>query len=322
MILIVAEHAHGAARKSAFELVAAGRTLAAATGAPLAALVIGADASSVATELAGFVPDVHVVADPALEPMRSEMTTRAVVHAAEALGARVVLVPGSRSGQSYGPRVAMRLGGAYLEDVTDVSFEGSAVVAQRPTYLARVSAAVRTEAERVVVSVKLGAIAVAPLADTTGEVHRLDVPFSDDDRRLEPGPRQAAAKGRVALEEADVVVCGGRGFGSSEAFERHVVGLADRLGAGVGATRAVVDAGWRPYGEQIGQTGKAVAPSLYLALAVSGAVQHLSGMNRSRVIVAVNKDADAPIFKVADYGIVGDVLEVVPALEEALAGRD
>ena len=322
MILLVVEHASGAARKSAFELVRAGRVLAEATGTPLAALVFGAEATSVAEELAGFVPDVHVVADARLDPPRAETATRAVTHAAQTLGARVVLVPGSRAGLSYAPRVAVRLGAAYLEDVTSLDMDGSVVVAERPTFLARVSATVRAEATPVVVSVKLGAFEVAPLAGAMGATHALDVPFGDDDLRLQPGHRDTVAKGRVALEEADVVVCGGRGFGSSEAFEQHVVGLADRLGAGVGATRAVVDAGWRPYGEQIGQTGKTVAPNLYLALAVSGAVQHLSGMNRARVIVAVNKDADAPIFKVADYGIVGDVLEVVPALAEALAGDD
>lgn len=322
MILIVAEHANGAPRKSAFELVRAGRALAEASGSPLAALVFGADPAPVAEALGGFVPTVHVVTDPRLDPPRAETATRAVAHAATTLGASVVLVSGSRSGLSYAPRVAVRLGGSYLEDVTDVRGDGRAVVAARPTFLARVSTTVRAEATPVVVSVKLGAFEVAPLADAAGATQALEVPFDDADLRLRPEGRETVARGRVALEEADVVVCGGRGFGSSEAFEQHVVGLADRLGAGVGATRAVVDAGWRPYGEQIGQTGKTVAPDLYLGLAVSGAVQHLSGMNRSRVIVAVNKDADAPIFKVADYGIVGDVLEVVPALAEALAGED
>ncbi len=322
MILIVVEHAHGAPRKSAFELVGVGRALAAASGRPLAALVLGRDGDAVANELTGFVADVHVVRDARLDPPRVETVTRAVAHAASALGASVVLVPASRAGLSYGPRVALRSGGALLEDVTSVAFEGDTVVATRLTYLSRVNATVVASATPVVVSVKLGAAAVAPLADTRGSVHELAVPFEADDERLEVVERQRLVKGRVALEEADVVVCGGRGFGSSAAFEQHVVALADALAAGVGATRAVVDAGWRPYGEQIGQTGKTVAPKLYLALAVSGAVQHLSGMNRAGVIVAVNKDADAPIFKVSDYGIVGDVLEVVPALQRALAGPD
>ena len=120
------------------------------------------------------------------------------------------------------------------------------------------------------------------------------------------------------MEDADVVVAGGRGLGSAEGFAALVEPLADQLSAGVASTRAVVDAGWRTYAEQVGQTGKTVAPKLYLALGVSGAVQHLSGMNRSTIVAAINKDADAPIFKVADYGIVGDVHAVVPALRAAL----
>lgn len=136
--------------------------------------------------------------------------------------------------------------------------------------------------------------------------------------RVSVGDRTAAKGGRVALEEAKRVVAGGRGLGDKESFATLVEPLADALGAGIGSTRAVVDAGWRPYAEQVGQTGKTVAPELYVALGISGAVQHLSGMNRSKVIVAVNKDADAPIFKVADYGIVGDVKQVAPALLEAV----
>jgi len=321
MLLIVVEHAHGAARKSAFELISLGRELAAAGGQRLAALVLGSEPDAVAAEVARFVPEVYTVRDARLEPARAEPWTRAVSHVAQTLEAEVVLVPASRAGMSYAPRVALRLGAAYLEDVSSLGFEGKTVVAQRLRYLARVSTSVAAAPGAAVVSVKPGAAPVAQAAEAGGRVDSLEVPFEPSDERLEVVESQTSAPGVVALEEADVIVCGGRGFGSSEAFEAHVVGLATRLGAGVGATRAVVDAGWRPYGEQIGQTGKTVAPTLYLALAVSGAVQHLSGMNRSRVVVAVNKDADAPIFKVADYGIVGDVREVVPALIEALADQ-
>lgn len=321
MLLIVVEHAHGVPRKSAFELISLGRELASASGRRLAAVVVGTAPDAVAGEVARFVSDVYAVRDARVEPGRAEPWTRAVAHVAQVLAADVVLAPASRAGLSYAPRVALRLGGAYLEDVSEVGLEGEAVIAQRLRYLARVRTTVAAAPGPAVVSVKPSAAPVAQAAETAGEVHALEVPFEVRDERLEVVESQRSALGLVALEEADAVVCGGRGFGSSEAFDEHVVGLAQRLGAGVGATRAVVDAGWRPYGEQIGQTGKTIAPTLYLALAVSGAVQHLSGMNRSRVVVAVNKDADAPIFKVADYGIVGDVREVVPALIEALADQ-
>ena len=321
MILIVIDHADGAPRKSAYELVSLGRALTGDDGS-LTALVAGDAPGAVAQEIARFVPRVLTVSASELAPPRAETMTRAVAHAATTLGAEAVLVGASRFGLSYSPRVAMRLGAPLLEDVTALERDGDGYVAKRLSYLARVTETVAASAPTVVVSVKPGAAAAADPAASAGEVTELEVPFEPDDVRVGVASRRAATKGRVALEDADVVVAGGRGFGSAETFDDLVVGLADALGAGVGSTRAVVDAGWRPYGEQIGQTGKTVAPRLYLALAVSGAVQHLSGMNRSKVIVAVNKDADAPIFRVADYGIVGDVLEVVPALQEAVAGLD
>ncbi|MBA2668271.1 MAG: electron transfer flavoprotein subunit alpha/FixB family protein [Trueperaceae bacterium] len=320
MILIVIEHADGAPRKSAYELVSLARELA-SEGTSIAALVVGDDPDAVAQELANYVPRVVVVRDPQLAPPRAETMTRAVEHAARELGAELVLVSGSRAGLSYSPRVAMRLGAPLLEDVTSLTRDGEAIVATRLSYLARVTETVAAHGTPVVVSVKAGAAPVAEGAEGAGSVEPLEVTFEADDVRVGVAARRAVTRGRVALEDADVVVSGGRGFGSAERFEELVVGLAEALGAGVGSTRAVVDAGWRPYGEQIGQTGKTVAPRLYLALAVSGAVQHLSGMNRSKVIVAVNKDPDAPIFRVTDYGIVGDVLEVVPAIREAVAGE-
>jgi electron transfer flavoprotein alpha subunit len=326
MILIVVEHAGGAPRKSAYELVSLARDLAGPEGA-LVALVAGDEVAAgdgvaaVAREMARFVPRVLTVTASELAPPRAETMTRVVATAAAEVGADVVLTGASRFGLSYSPRLAVRLGASLLEDVTSLRRDGEGMVATRLAYLARVTETIAA-ARPVVVSVKAGAASAAAPADAEGEVRALEVSFEPEDLRVEVRERQAASRGRVALEDAEVVVAGGRGFGSAATFDDLVVGLADDLGAGVGSTRAVVDAGWRPYGEQIGQTGKTVAPKLYLALAISGAVQHLSGMNRSKVIVAVNKDPDAPIFRVADYGIVGDVLEVVPALREAVAGLD
>ncbi|MFN2322904.1 MAG: electron transfer flavoprotein subunit alpha/FixB family protein [Trueperaceae bacterium] len=324
MLLIVLDHSAGVPRRAAFELVSAGRQLADALGVPVAGLVLGEgpDTDAATAALAGFVPTLYRVADPVLAHGGHEARTRAIADVARAKGARAVLLSANRSGQAVAPRVALRLGGALLEDATVVRVEDGAVVAERLTYLSRAVATVRAVAEPVVVSVKPGAYPVADRAEADGVVESLAVVFEPSDAAATVQPAERAARARVALEEADVVVCGGRGLGGADAFEAHAVGLADDLGGAVAATRAVVDAGWRPYAEQVGQTGKSVSPKLYFGLALSGAVQHLSGMNRSGVIVAVNKDADAPIFKVADYGIVGDVRAVVPALRDALKALD
>ncbi len=289
----------------------------------MAAVVLGGpDAGAAAEAMAAFVPRVVLLEDDAFAQPTHEARTTALTAVARELGAGVVLLSAGRSGQAVAPRLALRLGGALLEDVAALRRDGGDVVAERLAYLSRATLTVRAAATPVVVSVKPGAFPVADRAAETGATATMSVELAAADRAASVGERRGAVRGRVPLEEADVVVCGGRGVGDADAFERHVEGLAADLGAGVASTRAVVDAGWRPYDEQVGQTGKSVAPKLYFAIGVSGAVQHLSGMNRSGTVVAINKDGDAPIFKVADYGLVGDLHEIVPALRAALAGLD
>lgn len=313
MILVVAEHGGGRLRKSAYELVSAAQ--ASGREGPLAMLVLGSGVAAVADEAAALAEQVLVADLPELT-YDPEVWAAAVAQIAEEGEAHTVLVAGSRSGREYSPRVAVKLEAPLLEDVTALSSEGGGLQAQRGCYLARVTETVRADAPVIVVSVKPGAFAPAQPAGERGEGY--DVELSLPERRVRVTDKRSDKTGRVPLTEAEVVVTGGRGLGGAERFSELVEGLADTLGAGVGATRAVVDAGWRPYAEQIGQTGKTVQPNVYLALGTSGAVQHLSGMNKSRYVVAINKDADAPIFKVADFGVVGDVTEVVPALIETL----
>ncbi|HKI58316.1 MAG TPA: electron transfer flavoprotein subunit alpha/FixB family protein [Trueperaceae bacterium] len=318
MLLIVTRAREGGAGKSDLELVSAARTLAGALGQEVGAAVLGADPGKTASDLARYVGTVYRVAAPELEPFRAEPFTSAVHALVERTGAQAVLVAAGRSGQSLAPRLAVRLDAPLLEDVTSLSADGGSVSATRFTYLTRVTETVRADALPVVISVKPNVFPVGEPAGAAGGVEDAPAALREGDGRVKSSDRRSAKGGRVALEDAKIVVTGGRGVGDADGFGRLVEPLADAMGAGVGATRAVVDAGWRPYAEQVGQTGKTVTPDLYLALGVSGAVQHLSGMNRSKVIVAVNKDADAPIFKVCDYGIVGDVNEVVPPLTDAV----
>jgi electron transfer flavoprotein alpha subunit len=314
VILIVAEHANGKLSKSAYELATAARGLKREGG--VTALVLGSGVASVAAA-AALIADQVLVADSAeLAQYDAEVWSAAVAQIAIEGEAEVVLIAGSRSGREYSPRVAVKLDAPLLEDVTSLKDEGGVLHAEHYTFLTRVTERVEAKAAVVVVTVKAGAFAVAAPGSAAAE--QFDVDLDLPKRRLVVTGSTKEKTGRIALTEADVVVSGGRGVGTAEGFVQLVEGLADQLGAAVGATRAVVDAGWRPYSEQVGQTGKTVQPKAYIAVGISGAVQHLSGMNKSKVIVAINKDGDAPIFKIADYGIVGDVKEIVPAMIQEL----
>ena len=312
MILIVAEHTAGKLAKATLEMVTAARE--SGREGPITLLVLGQNVATVATEAAAVADQVLVADLPGLATYNAEVWAAATTQIAQEGEASVVIIGGSRSGREYAPRVAVKLDAAYLEDATKLSSNGAALQAQRYTYLARVTETVEADG-LVVVTVKPGSFAPAAPAAAAGEQY--DVELSLPAPRVEVTGKSVEKSSRVALTEADVIVTGGRGVGSPENFSKYVEALADNLGAGVGATRAVVDAGWRPYAEQVGQTGKTVQPKAYIALGVSGAVQHLSGMGKSKNIIAINKDAEAPIFKVADYGIVGDINEIVPALIEA-----
>jgi electron transfer flavoprotein alpha subunit len=314
MILLVVEHANGKVSKSTYEMVTVARE--SGREGPITALVLGSAVASVAAEIALAVDQVLVADVPALAQYDAELWAAATSQIATEGEANVVLIGGSRSGREYSPRVAIKLDAPLLEDVISLKANGKALIAEHYTYLARVTETVEATGPVVVASVKPGVFAAAAPRSVAAE--QFDVDLNLPSRRLQVTGKTAEKSSRISLSEAEIVVSGGRGVGSAEGFTQYVEGLADRLGAAVGATRAIVDAGWRPYSEQVGQTGKTVQPKVYIAIGISGAVQHLSGMNKSKVIVAINRDAEAPIFKIADYGIVGDVNQLVPAIIEAL----
>jgi len=310
MILIVAEHTDGKLSKSAYELTEAARQL--KREGPVTLLVLGHQVAAVATAAAALGEQVLVADTPALSEYDPELWAAAVSQIAREGEANTVLIAGSRSGREYSPRVAVKLDAPLIEDAISLRDAGAALQAEHYTFLSRVTERVEAEAPVVVVTVKPGSFSTAQPNPELAEQY--DAELELPERRLIVTGRTTEKTDRVSLTEADIVVSGGRGVGSAEGFTQLVEGLANQLGAAVGATRAVVDAGWRPYAEQVGQTGKTVQPKVYIAVGISGAVQHLSGMGKSKLIVAINKDADAPIFRETDYGVVGDVKEIVPAI--------
>jgi electron transfer flavoprotein alpha subunit len=253
---------------------------------------------------------------PALRTFTPAAHGRALAAAAKATGASLVLLGASAQGKDLAPAAAARLGTSPVADATRSVVAGGKVSWVRPVYAGKALATVETDGPVAVVSLRPNAFEPGP-EGPAGAVEAFDPGVPESDVRVVLREVLAPAAKRVDLTEADVVVSGGRGLKGPEHF--HLVeGLAAALGGVVGASRAVVDAGWRPHSEQVGQTGKTVAPKLYVALGISGAIQHLAGMSSSRCIVAINKDPEAPIFKVADYGLVGDAFEIVPALTKAV----
>jgi electron transfer flavoprotein alpha subunit len=242
----------------------------------------------------------------------------AVAAAVQGIGPAAVLFPATAMGRDLAPRVAALTGVGLASDCSAVSAAGGKLVATRPVYAGKALQKVGFPKAPAMLSLRPKLFApLEPQAGKTAAVEPLAFAWDAAAPRAKVAAIVAAKGGKLDVTEAEVVVSGGRGMKGPEHFAL-LEALADALGASVGASRAVVDAGWRPHGEQVGQTGKVVAPKLYIAVGISGAIQHLAGMTSSRCIVAINKDPDAPIFKVADYGIVGDLFEVVPALTSAL----
>jgi electron transfer flavoprotein alpha subunit len=320
-ILAFAETRGGELRKVALEAVTAARTLANAVGggAEVHAMVAGASGMAQRAERLGqHGADVVVTLEHAgLAFYNPEALAAAVAARITAGGYRAALFSASAQGRDLAPRVAARLGVAIASDVTGFELAGDAIVVRHPVNTGKVVATVSLTGTPAIISVRPSAVTPA-VAARTPRVEAGALPADPAVSRVKVTEMVQGNTGALDLGEAPVIVSGGRGLRAPENF-KLVEELAAAFGnAAVGATRAVTDEGWRPHSDQIGQTGRLVSPELYVALGISGAIQHLAGMRTSRTIVAVNKDKEAPIFKIADYGIVGDVFEVVPALIQAV----
>ena len=318
-ILVYAETRGGELRKIAHEAVTAARQLADATGGgEVHALIAGAPGvGAKAAQLGAFGADVVLVAESAeLANFARESLAATIADRATAGAYRAVLLGFSAQGRDLAPRVAAKLDVPLASDVTEISASGDALVVKHPGYANKVILTLSISGSPVVLSIRPSAFT----ARQNAKAARVEtiVAVTASGPAITVVEVKDGAKGRPDLGDAPIIVAGGRGLKAAENF-KLVEDLADAFGnAAVGATRAVTDDGWRPHSDQIGQTGRQVSPQLYVAVGISGAIQHLAGMRTSKTIVAINKDKDAPIFKVADYGIVGDVLDVVPALTAAV----
>jgi len=317
VILVVAEQREGTLNRASWETLAAAQRL--AGGTPVKAVVFGQAIGGVGQELATGVAEVLTVEHTALARYTPDAFTQALQQVIAAARPTDVLLPHTYQTRDFVPMAAVRLGVPLITDVTGVNGSGASATFTRPMFQGKLSAEVRHEGPGPrLVTIQIGAFrADAVSREVAGTVTRVDVTIDTAAIRQVPEPPFKEAKQAVDLGQAERIVAVGRGIKSQENIaiaER----LARAMSAEVAASRPICDSGWLPMERQIGSSGQTVAPKLYVALGISGAIQHLVGMKGSRTIVAINKDADAPIFEVADYGIVGDLFEIVPALAAEL----
>jgi len=316
-ILVFAESRAGTVRKVAFELLTEARKLAAG-GEVHAVLAGGPGVGSQAGALGGHGADVIWVTEhAALGEYNAEAVAALIADRVKQGGYRAVLFAASSQGKDAGPRVAAKLGVPLAADALSVSLDGDATTVTHYVYAGKIIATMKLAATPAIVALRPGAV-TAMEEQKAGRVESAPPVGDPSASRVVVTESIRGDARKLDLADAPVIVSGGRGLKSADNF-KLVEELAAAFGnAAVGATRAVTDEGWRPHSDQIGQTGRQVSPDLYVAVGISGAIQHLAGMRTSRTIVAINKDKDAPIFKIADYGVVGDVFEIVPALTAAI----
>ncbi|MBW2561183.1 MAG: electron transfer flavoprotein subunit alpha/FixB family protein [Deltaproteobacteria bacterium] len=310
-VWIVAEHRDGALRNVSFEIASAARNLADELGEEVCAVLVGSGVEGFAPELAKYGVDKVYVADDAIfADYTTDAYSEAVAKVVKENDASILLLAASVQGKDLSSRLVGKLATGMASDCTDVKIADGKLLAIRPMYAGKCFGEIVVESYPQMASLRPKVFAAVENAKA-GAVVKFDAGIAADALKTKVLETQKDASGKVDLTEADIIVSGGRGMKGADEY-KVIEELADLLGAAVGASRAAVDAGWRPQSDQVGQTGKVVSPNLYVACGISGAIQHLAGMSSSKYIVAINKDADAPIFAKADYGVVDDLFKIVP----------
>jgi electron transfer flavoprotein alpha subunit len=312
-ILLLAEHDGGVFKKTAFELAGKAAELAKALGTTVSAVVLG---DAPAADLGGYgVAKVYQVKAAGLGSYDPVAITDALAAAVKSAAPDVILAPASYLGKDALPRLVARLGTGMASECTDLRAEGGAIVGRRPMYAGKLLADVRVTGSPAVFTVRPNSF-LQPVS--TGAAAEVVAVAAEVHAKTQVVERKTSESAAVDLTEAERIVSGGRSLKDAQTFDQVIRPMGAAIGAAVGASRAAVDAGIAHHAEQVGQTGKTVNPTLYFAVGISGAIQHLAGMRTSKVIVAINKDAEAPIFEHATYGIVGDLFEIAPKLTEEL----
>lgn len=314
----IAEQRDGEIRKITYEVVSEGRRLADALGQELTVVLLGSNIKDKAAELGHYGADkVQVADDPELGKYTTGAYASVISQLIKADDPAVLILGASVQGKDLSARLAARLDVGMAQDCTVFTIEDGNLVATRPIYAGKAYAKVSFENSSPQMATARPNVMSVAEPDTSRSAEVIDAEFTleENDIRTKLVEEVKDESGKIDLTEADKIVSGGRGMKGPENYN-ILEELAQVLGGTVGASRSAVDAGWRPHSDQVGQTGKVVSPNLYIACGISGAIQHLAGMSTSKVIVAINKDEDAPIFQKADYGVVADLFDVVPALTE------
>lgn len=314
-ILVILEQRDGKIKKSSFEALTVAQNLASSLGFFVDAALIGNEVANLSEVFSYCNCNLIHFSHVDLQLYSSSAYKKIAVEYASQQGCEIILLSNTSLGKDLAPRVAIGLNAGLVSDCITLDLKENQLIAIRPVYAGKALQEVKLNSEVKVFSLRPNVFKAVQLETKANEkISTVVVENPDLSNKVKQIIR---SEGKLDVAEADIIVSGGRGVKGPEHFNL-IEGLAEQLGAAVGASRAVVDAGWRPHEDQVGQTGKTVSPSLYVACGISGAIQHLAGMSSSKYIVAINKDKDAPIFSVADYGIAGDLFEILPVLTEEI----